>query len=74
MEPNQTPIQLVPEPVSESKKSLPKWPLIIVGVILLATLLTGAYLLGKNQNVNQNQPQRPLKPLFQPLLQLQSQR
>ena len=38
-----------------TKKSLPKWPLIIAGVILLATLLTGTYLLGKNQGINQKQ-------------------
>jgi hypothetical protein len=65
MEPNQMPIQPIAlpiqptiEPIQASaeqnfeptKKSLPKWPLIIVGVILLATLLTGAYLLIKSQN------------------------
>lgn len=38
---------------NQTKKSLPKWPLIVVGVILLATLLTGTYLLGKNQGVSQ---------------------
>jgi hypothetical protein len=48
----ETPVQPAPRPV-EPKKSLPKWPLIIVGVILLVTLLTGTYLLGKNQTVNQ---------------------
>ena len=49
MEPNQTPIQPAPEVVSEpTKKSLPKWPLIIVGIILLATLLTGTFILYKN--------------------------
>lgn len=37
---------------NQPKKSLPKWPLVIVGVILLATLLTGTYLLGKNQSGN----------------------
>jgi hypothetical protein len=46
----QMPVQPVTEP---TKKSPPKWPLIIVGVILLATLLMGTYLLGKNQTVNQ---------------------
>jgi len=58
MEPNIPPVQPptpgpVPEQKTEPKKSLPKWPLMIVSVILLATLLTGAYLLGKNQIVNQ---------------------
>jgi hypothetical protein len=65
MEPNQMPIQPIAlpiqptiEPIQASaeqnfeptKKSLPKWPLIIAGVILLATLLTGTYLLIKSQN------------------------
>jgi hypothetical protein len=45
--PVQVPVEQNFEP---TKKSLPKWPLIIAGVILLATLLTGTYLLGKNQN------------------------
>ncbi len=61
MENQQQPIQsplpvqpVPPKPISEQKselkKSLPKWPLIIVGVILLATLITGGYVLSKNQN------------------------
>ncbi len=51
----QVPVQPVPEPIQapfEPKKSLPKWPLVIAGVILIATLLTGAYMLGKNQSGN----------------------
>jgi hypothetical protein len=48
----QIPAQTVTETVSEpTKKSLPKWPLIIVGIILLATLLTGSFVLYKNLNV-----------------------
>jgi len=54
----QMPVQPVTEPIQastpppiESKKSLPKWPLIVVGVILLATLLTGSFVLYKNLNV-----------------------
>jgi hypothetical protein len=50
---NPEPISTPSEPTFEPKKSLPKWPLIIVGVILLATLLTGAFVLNKNINVNQ---------------------
>jgi hypothetical protein len=55
--------QMPVQPVSETlptpsqpdfeltKKSLPKWPLIIIGGILIATLLMGTYLLGKNMNL-----------------------
>jgi hypothetical protein len=55
MEPNiainselQTPV--LPTQSPTPKKSLPKWPLIIAAVILMATLLTGGYVLSKNQN------------------------
>jgi hypothetical protein len=55
MEPNQTPVQPAPQPIQATseptKKSLPKWPLIIVGMILLATLLTGSFVLYKNMTV-----------------------
>jgi hypothetical protein len=47
----QVPVQPAPEPVQVPigpKRSLPKWPLIIAGVILLATLLTGGFVLSKN--------------------------
>jgi hypothetical protein len=38
---------------NQPKKSLPKLPLIITGIILLlAVLLSGTYILGKNQNLN----------------------
>jgi hypothetical protein len=53
---SQTSVQPVLEHVQtsvEPKKSLSKWPLIVVSVILIATLLTGTYLLVKSQNVNQ---------------------
>ncbi len=54
IQPTTEPIQVPAEQNFEpTKKSLPKWPLIIAGVILLATLLTGTYLLGKNQGINQ---------------------
>jgi hypothetical protein len=66
-EPIQVPVEQNFEP---TKKSLPKWPLIIVGVILLATLLTGTYLLGKNQGINQkptaNQTQKVVKSTLTP--------
>jgi hypothetical protein len=49
MEPNvaanpepQTPVQSF-----ESKKSLPKWPLIIIGVVLIVILMVGVYFLGQ---------------------------
>jgi len=48
----QMPVQQAPQPF-EPKKPLPKWPLLITGVILIVTLLTGAYLLGKNQGMSQ---------------------
>lgn len=56
---NQTPIQLqmpvqpTPQPVQsfEPKESLPKWPLIIIGVILILVLIGGAFTLGKNMSV-----------------------
>ena len=45
----QMPMPTPTEPVIEpTKKSLPKWPLIIIGIILLATLLTGTFILYKN--------------------------
>lgn len=51
------PVQPAPQPIQATfeptRKSLPKWPLIIVGVILIVILLSGAYVLGKNQIVNQ---------------------
>jgi len=47
--PIQQPIESNPQPV---KKPLPKWPLIIVGVILFATLLTGTSVLYKNLTIN----------------------
>lgn len=58
MEPNiaagpepQASVQSTPESNFEPKKSLPKWPLIIAGIILIATiLLTGAYFLGQKSN------------------------
>jgi hypothetical protein len=46
------PVQPAEQPMI-TKNLLTKWPLIIVGVILLATLLTGTYMLGKNQGVSQ---------------------
>jgi flagellar basal body-associated protein FliL len=52
-ESNQTP----PQPLAP-KKSLPKWPLIIAGIILVATLLTGVYILGKNQSANRKSAQK----------------
>lgn len=55
-EANQIPIQQTPpQPVQsfEPKKSLPKLPLIIAGVILIVVLLIGTYVLGKNQGTSQ---------------------
>lgn len=51
----QIPAQPASQSVSlEPKKSFPrKWPLIIIGIIMLIVLLTGTYILGKNQNVSQ---------------------
>jgi len=47
----QMPVQPVVETVSEQepepKKSLPKWPLLIVGIILVLTLIIGIYFLGQ---------------------------
>lgn len=53
VQPAPQPIQAPVEPSFKPNNPLPKWPLIIAGVILLATLLTGTYLLGKNQGINQ---------------------
>lgn len=53
MEPNQTPVQPPPQKAQtiEPKKSLPKLPLIIAAVILVATLITGgAYFLNQQSN------------------------
>jgi hypothetical protein len=51
---SQMPVQPISEPVQspiiEPKKSFPKWPLIIVGVILITVLLTGTYFLGQKLN------------------------
>jgi hypothetical protein len=58
MEPN---VAATPKPqtTAEPKKSLPKLPLIIAVVILLAVLLTGTYMLGKNQSVSQKPTPKP---------------
>jgi hypothetical protein len=48
----QIPVQPAEQP-KITKNLLPKWPLIIVGIILLATLLTGAFVLSKNFRLNQ---------------------
>ncbi len=70
MEPNQTPVQpplpvqpVPPKPISEQKselkKSFPlKWLLVITGIILVAILLIGIYMLSKNQSVNQKPAQK----------------
>jgi len=59
MEPNpiaQNPIQppIESNSLPVGKKSLPKWPLIVIGVILLVIIIGGTYFLGKNQNVSPN--------------------
>jgi hypothetical protein len=50
----QMPVQSAPQPTQppvESKKSFPKWPLIIAAVILIATLLlAGVYFLSQKSN------------------------
>lgn len=48
----QIPVQPVQAP-TEPKKSLPKWPILIAVVLLILIFGAGAYLLGKNQTVNQ---------------------
>ena len=52
----QVSVQTVPEPIPtpvEPKKSLPKWPLIIAGLILIIILVGSAFTLGKNLNTTQ---------------------
>jgi len=50
IQPAQNPV----EPLIRVKKSFSlKWPLLIVGLILMLVLIGGAYFLGKNQNVSQ---------------------
>jgi hypothetical protein len=48
----ETNVAATPKPQApiEPKKSFPKWLLIIAGVILLTLLLTGTYMLGRNQS------------------------
>jgi hypothetical protein len=55
MEPNlqNAPIQPTVTPVQsfESKKSLSKWPLIIIGIVLIVILMAGVYFLGQKSKL-----------------------
>jgi hypothetical protein len=58
------PVQSTTEPIQASaeqnfeptKKSLPKWPLIIVGIILILVLVGGAYFLGQKSALTTQAP------------------
>jgi hypothetical protein len=57
-QPIQTPMPAQPAAetvVEPTKKSLPKWPLIIVAVMLVATLLTSSLIFYKNMRLNPKQ-------------------
>jgi hypothetical protein len=50
----QTPAKTIPpEPPKMALNPRSKWPFVLLGLVLIVILLSGAYVLGKNQNVNQ---------------------